>query len=185
MTIQNKTKRKKIKFYRSAISSVCVRQAAVFLWFYVSFVRRIFSFLHCARARTFVSRFFDVIIDSVVILWFRWIQNTQRTKIYIQLCPHLNSRMHDFPMMMMMFTNFCLWKSVALEIQHKIDRCDAIESGTILGSYFIVFLFFLFLLLLLLLPSRFCTFCTHLNEHSNLQGKPLLFVNKNTTFWFD
>lgn len=121
--------------YRECASSSCLlsgfmsRLSAIFFCF----------FLYCvACARTFASRFCDVIVDSVVILWFRTSENTLRT-IYIQSCPHLN-RMHDFrKLMMMMFAQFAL--KIRLPWNLTQNQSMTQYYRIILGFHFIVMYF--------------------------------------------
>lgn len=151
--------------YRRVLCGVCVKLLSFLSLLSAAAVAVFCSF---ARARTFVSRFCDDFIDLIVILWFWTVKNTQRT-ICIQSRPHLN-RMHDFPGIDDDVRNL-LWKSVPLEIQHKINLRWRNRIGRKLSwlSHFIVL----------------CVFFSHKRTltHSNRrQGKQLLFVNKTQHF---
>lgn len=145
---------------------MCVRQSAVF--YSVIFVLSLLAVVlvavaatvlcSLARARTFVSRFSDVFIGLIVILWFYPVKKAQWTN-FIQSCPHL-IRMHDFQKKIDDDNRSSLWKSASLEIQHKIN-----EIGRKLYLSFWVF-------------SLHCSVFFSHNAHSrtrNRQGKQLFY----------
>lgn len=100
--LKKKKKQNKIEAKNKILSKcyivvrcVCVKLLSFLSLLLVAAAAAMAVFCSLARARTFVSRFCDVFIDFVVILWFWTVKNTQRI-IFIQSSPHLN-RMHDFP----------------------------------------------------------------------------------------